>query len=457
MEELLREQLSERLSKEGRTLLNKNSVLYKKVVSIVKLRRVCVVLLVTGIFFLLSGVLFGGFIDVGLSAKMCNNVKFWLQISAMIIAAVISVTVSIIPVSSCTTVQLESKLLPGSVNALGAIIFMVQIVFKFLNIDNHIPSVMNSDDTSSFSPSMFFGKNYIMEYIFFFIYMSVGSTTVSQIKALQNKFAVKENGEYSGGYKDLLGEIADCKTVREQNEVIFHGNPKFAASNAPYSAVWAYANRVNLSSVAATIVAFGIAMMIILIPIFGTPVSLVKAEKIGIGMSLSAVEDILGEPDGKESGEYLWVDNGYKKLSDRHIKIENEMAKLLSENGSADKMEKLFEDLMKLEEEMQKTVFSYIIISMQGEKVYRVVFDTHGNDNTKKDLKNIVLSRNEISRDENGAWQTVYARVYFTDGSYTLSAIPYVAFDSIKESDTEVTLEWTDEFGSYSKSVRIKK
>lgn len=450
----MEEPLVEQIPQGGRKSLNKNSVLYKKAVTIIKLRRVSVILLVTAVFFLVSKLIFGGdLIDLGWSAETCEDVVFWLYISAVIIAAIASAVVSFIKVDSCTTAQLENKTLFMLINTLWGITLILPSLLMMLRIGNYT----SGDSHSTFSIGTIFGKSYIMEFVVFFIVMFIPGAALSSIRTLQNKFVVGDNGQYSGAYKDLLGEIADCKTVRDQNELIFHANPKFANTNASYPVMWAYANRVNISSVAATIVAFAVAMAIILVPIFGSPVSLAKAEKIEIGMSISAVEDILGKADDGERGMYMWADNNYKQLYNRHVAIEKEIEKLMENDGSADKMEDLFQDLMEIEEEMQKTVFAYIMVSTQNDEVYRVVFDTHGNDNTKKKVDRIVLSRTEISRSEDGSWQTVYAQIYFDDGSYTLGAIPAAAFYSIEENDTEATLEWGDEFGSYSETVRIKK
>lgn len=129
---IMEEHSVEQLPMENRKLLNKDNALYKKAVLIVKLRRVYVVLLVTGIFCLASMLLFGDIIDLGLPTETCANIVFWLYISAIIIAAVASVIVSIIPVDSCTTVQLESKTLPILAILIWVIAFWLPHLLKLL-------------------------------------------------------------------------------------------------------------------------------------------------------------------------------------------------------------------------------------------------------------------------------------------------------------------------------------
>ena len=122
----------EQLPEKNRKLLNKDNALYKRAVLTVKLRRVCVVLLVTGIFCLASMLLFGDIIDLGLPTETCANIVFWLYISAIIIAVVASVTVSIIPVESCTTAQLNNKTLPILAILIWVIAVFLPHLFKAL-------------------------------------------------------------------------------------------------------------------------------------------------------------------------------------------------------------------------------------------------------------------------------------------------------------------------------------
>ncbi len=170
-----------------------------------------------------------------------------------------------------------------------------------------------------------------------------------------------------------------------------------------------------------------------------------KVDKIQLGDSYAQVEKILGEPNSSTEYQYLYYS---KNVADK-LKEMEQIQKQAETATNFSQLSKLQSQMEKLEEELKTLEYKYIQVTFSDGKVTSVLLDTKANSNsqnTTKETKSISLS--EIPLNAKPEYATIYATIYYADGSYKLYAISNIT----RTTDRQVS--WQDDFGSYTADIK---
>lgn len=229
---------------------------------------------------------------------------------------------------------------------------------------------------------------------------------------------------------------------------------------AKKSKVWLIAHK-SLAIFVCIILLLGIALTVILPLTVFNFFRANKVAKINIGDDYAQVEKILGEPYRTDSRDYRYnsSDYIYNYYSNNLLKKLKQLAKLEAKQENIDS----FDDLVsqtdkenKLQEQIDALEHKYIRIYFDNEgKVTSVEFDKHAqNNNTdiSKEVKDIQLIPDKIPYGMTPQETELYAKIFYTDGSYRLNRVRGMNVESDKSNGW--TINWSDNWGEYTATIK---
>ncbi len=207
-----------------------------------------------------------------------------------------------------------------------------------------------------------------------------------------------------------------------------------------------------------------IAVAIILIVTLTNIFRVGKVSKIELGMSMSEVEKILGEPTIDDEGDWYWYEKKVAKKLKKAEEIEEEFEFIEDE----DDFEKFEEKYDKIYEEIEEMTYNFIVVKFDGDdKVREVFLDKHhkyddGSDYSfdgKKEIKALILDLDSVKgiattvdgkttvTPETNKDELVYS-AKFKDGSYYLNST-YLSSMQITMNESVSNLKWDDNVATY--------
>ncbi len=188
-----------------------------------------------------------------------------------------------------------------------------------------------------------------------------------------------------------------------------------------------------------------------------------KVSKIEIGMSMSQVKEILGEPseESERGNELYWYEDAITEKIEKAEKILMDSF----ESEDEEQIEAAILEYDRLYAEIEKMTFKCITVSFNGEeKVTKVFFNTESNydapiSSYKKEYDEATLNVSSLS----GTFVTVDDKTHFEltdttseydysviykDGSYYLSKISAGAL-TVEKAEKDFYVSWEDILGKY--------
>ena len=186
-----------------------------------------------------------------------------------------------------------------------------------------------------------------------------------------------------------------------------------------------------------SVVALALCIVILCIPVMMTDsVDLQKGKEITIGMSKDEVTEIMGEADDESNTIYRWYSAAYAKLLREYAELE--------ESGDFSS----FEEMLKLEEEMEETAAERLTVYFDSEgRVTQVRYtpDIH------KESTNANMTDNNVKMlDPDGGSSYLQADVYaeYSDGSWSRqkASTYYSSMELVSLEDEEFSARWVVRF-----------
>lgn len=221
----------------------------------------------------------------------------------------------------------------------------------------------------------------------------------------------------------------------------------------------------------ASLVLVCVLVFALIIPLATNIYSARKLSKINLGDSQEQVVKIIGEPYDKSKG-YKWEYFGDELLS--LIKEQEELDKKAESITSESQFEKLAKQQEELDKKFEKTKGKHIevIFSGQNAVVSEVRYDAAYQITdaslsqptvtaAKKEPKLVTVDDKNVLNVEHIQESKIPVRVEYTDGSFSMAALPYNAeksFGNIVGNSifpSSVTLSWSDRWGTYSQSAQL--
>lgn len=245
---------------------------------------------------------------------------------------------------------------------------------------------------------------------------------------------------------------------------------KSVAGNYPNGRVVAkpHAVRSALSVLAAVAVIVAIiSFNFVLSPFSASYVSAISKD-CDTGYDGTYLEAYLGKadenikPDGDDgTGRIMmWFDGEYKSAYNKSKKLAEEMEEAVLE-GDFEKAESITKEMLELEKSLVNMTFRSLTIRTNKDGyVTSVRLDTRtrvGEQITEKVAEKVELDKGVQLLRGYSPSGSIYAKFYYTDGSYKYEPVPSSAFATLDPFDTGMqTVEWRDEWGSYEMKVSLK-
>ncbi len=260
-------------------------------------------------------------------------------------------------------------------------------------------------------------------------------------------------------WKDLTGE--SNKHFRKNLYTYKHAKRRYdhAKEGAP-SAVLVFADMYKYLFLGLIAVIIG---AVLLISALSTPFRLSKVKKIEMGFTQEQVLDILGKPyeESKTDTKWQYYDDKYLDILE-DLKTNNQAQEDALLKDDEEKLIQLATAEAALKDQLNSVKGNYIEIRFDGEqKVTAVIFDKAYCENaekqTKKTVKEVTLSANEILMNTDISKLNIWGRFYYEDGSYQMVTLPASAYASLDltVSDPQV-MTWSDAWGDYSCTFTVK-
>lgn len=209
-----------------------------------------------------------------------------------------------------------------------------------------------------------------------------------------------------------------------------------------------------LATLLVVILVIGIFLAIILPLTVGNIFQAKRVAKINIGDDYAQVKKILGEPYGVKSNKTV-----YNYYSNNLLRKLKQQEKLESKNEGLEDFDDLLDQINKedkLQQEIDSLEYKQIIVMFNNGKVASVGLDTHAknsNIDAKKQTKSIELIPDEISYGMVPQNVEIFAKIFYTDGSYKLDRVRGISAEENINNSTW-TITWSDGWGNYNAHIK---
>ena len=219
------------------------------------------------------------------------------------------------------------------------------------------------------------------------------------------------------------------------------------------SKAWIIAHK-TLALIIAAVLIVGILLAIILPLTVGNIFRANRIAKINIGDGYVQVEKNLGEPFAAKSNKAV-----YNYYSGNMLKKLKKQEKLEGKQKDMEDFDDLFDQMKnesKLQQEIDALEHKHISVTFNSDGgVASVIYDAHAINNgesAQKQAKTIELVPSEIPYGMNPQDMELYAKIFYTDGSYKLERVR--GADVEGKTNIGWTINWSDSWGEYTSNVR---
>lgn len=321
-----------------------------------------------------------------------------------------------------------------------------------------------------------FGNSDGIHFIVFFTNAVTATACIITVYAIVMTCIAERNYRKLYPKENRPSERECCKTIYDyiEQSKAYRENPRPAneyeyavhrykrgkeSAGKPYVLAWTYAHRWALSVFAVFLCAVTV-FFSVCGSILDNRFTVFFAEKVGY--HTDRIEYYLGEPYKQTESQWIYVDDGYRKIA--RI-IEQNEKRLLSVKDEKE-MQKLVSENLQLSKQLSQMTYAYIEVLTGKDGVESVKLDTRRCDSATSEVKwseraqgKIELSVISYTWDwDDATTHVIYsvivsARIYYLDGSYQMYVLPESATSGIQQAYVKHTVKWSDSWGSYSASV----
>ncbi len=279
-------------------------------------------------------------------------------------------------------------------------------------------------------------------------------------KPAKNKTPVLTFEEINQDYITYKENRDRYKAYRVQKTEHKHKMRKYRRGSTkptPKAVIWMDLHKAALI-VVSLLLAAAIAFSSIFLPMLLTKFKVSKVEQIKYASSGSSVIEILGEPDGqfKTDSKWQYFDKNYTKIL-KKIAQNGEKSEAALEKGDESALVKLALEETKLASQLKNVTTKYIEINFSNKNdasfVSSVLLDTkhcESAENTKKEVKDLVLSSSNLSHHSINDNTFFTASIYYTDNSYKMLNIISHIISALNTGNDSFNVTWSDAWGEYT-------